>query len=74
MTRSETIRLSEEDIREAIIQWWQSKSPCPIGLHTLTLHYNISTSGTGWAEIDKETYTATIIRDIPPAPPIESEH
>lgn len=62
-SRHETISLTESDLREAVQEWLDKK----YGSHspfTLSFACNRSSHGSGWAEVDTETFTATATRKI----------
>lgn len=62
MRKQETITISEAEIREAILEWYQSKGGAMDGAIALRLICKKSSYGHGWDEADVETYSATITR------------
>lgn len=65
MHRQEITELSHADLEQAILDFYAAKFPNKKGTKLISLNHKVSTKGTGVAEMDTTTYSATITRTIP---------
>ncbi len=65
MTRSETVNLSDEDLKEAILEWYKKKFNLEGEVNaTISIGHEVQTHGYGPNETNSTTYYASIYRSI----------
>lgn len=64
MTRSETIALSEDDLKEAVLEWYKKKFNLEQVDATITIGHESRTNGYGPMETSSDIYHAIIYRNI----------
>jgi hypothetical protein len=65
MRQQITTTITQEEMREAILEWYKSKGGSMEGAVTLRFNCVKSSHGQGWGEVDTEAYSAVITRIVP---------